>query len=149
MTNSPSPLDDLFESIFSHRHRERLSKIKIKFWRVINKRRIPMGVPATVSVGHEVICTIAYYDQNGNPMLTAVTPDKAPVWTDTPSVAGVDSNAVSADGLTDVVNALAAGTDTVGVSVVVGGKTYTDSALLTVTPAPQALTSVAIQTQVQ
>jgi hypothetical protein len=108
-----------------------------------------MGQPATVNVGHEVICTIMYLDQNGNPILTTITPDKAPVWTDTPSASGVDTNTVSADGSTDVVNALAAGSDTVGLSVVVGGKTFTDSALLTITPAPQVLTSVSIQTAVQ
>jgi hypothetical protein len=127
----------------------RVGKVKIRFWLIVKRRRIPMGTPATVSVGHEVICTITYLDQNGNPMLVTPKPDSAPVWTDTPSAVGVDTNSVSADGLTDIVSALAAGSDTVGVSVIVGGKTFTDSALLTITPAPQVLTSVSIATAVQ
>jgi len=108
-----------------------------------------MGQPATVSVGHMVTCTLEYLDQNGNPMLTPVTPDSPPVWTDAPSAPGVDTNSVSADGLTDVVSALAVGSDTVGVTVIVGGKTFTDSTLITITAAPQVLTSVQIQTAVQ
>lgn len=103
-----------------------------------------MGTPATVNVGHQVVASYVILDQNGQPMLTQPTPDSPATWTDTLSVPGVDTNAVSADGTQDVITAAAPGTDTVGVSVTVGGKTFTDSALLTVTPAPQVASGVSV-----
>jgi hypothetical protein len=108
-----------------------------------------MSAPVTVSVGHEVICTYQVVDQNGNPMVTQPPLDKPATWTDTPQPSGSTSNAVSADGTTDVVTALAAGQDTAGVSVMIGGKTFSDSCLVSVTPAPQVATDVQIITQVQ
>lgn len=107
-----------------------------------------MATPVTVNVGHTVTCTYIFLDQNGQPMLTPVTPDSPATWTDTPSAAGVDTNSVSADGTTDVVTAAAAGSDTVGLSVTVGGKTFTDSLLITITPAPQVVSGVQIQAAV-
>jgi hypothetical protein len=108
-----------------------------------------MGQPATVNVGHQATCTYVLLDQNNNPMLNPVALDKPAAWTDSPSGTGVDSNVVSADGTVDVVNALAAGSDTIGVSVTVGGKTFTDSVLLTISPAPQVASGVLIQTAVE
>ena len=112
-----------------------------------------MGQPVSVNVGHKVTCTYTFVDQNGNPMLVQPTPAAPATWTDTPSAAGVDSNSVSADGTTDVVSALAAGTDTVGLSVTIQTpagtpQTFTDSALITVTPAPQVVSGVVIETAV-
>jgi hypothetical protein len=107
-----------------------------------------MGQPATVNVGHQVVATYQVLDQNGQPLLTQPTLDAPAAWTDTPSVTGVDTNVVSADGTQDVVTAKAAGTDTIGVSVTVGGKTFTDSTLLTVTPAPQVASGVVVLTKV-
>ena len=53
-----------------------------------NIKEMIMG---TVNVGHTDTLGIEYLDQNGNPMLTPVTPDSPPTWTDAPSVAGIDT----------------------------------------------------------
>ena len=108
-----------------------------------------MGTPATLNVGHTATCTYQVLDQNGNPMLSQVTLDSPAQWTDTPSPAGADTNVVSADGTTDVVTAVAAGSDTVGLTVTIGGKTFTDSVLLTISPAPQQASGVEIVTDVE
>ena len=96
----------------------------------------------TVSVGHTVVNTIAYLDQNGNPMVTAPTPDSPPVWTG--SDGAVESLSISADGATATATALAAGTNVLTLTLTVAGKTYTATATDTVTAAPQVLTSVKI-----
>lgn len=96
-----------------------------------------------VTVGHTVVDTIIYLDQHGNPLLVTPTPDSPPVWANL-AAPTIDSMSVSADGSTDTVQALGAGVDTVSVTVVVGGKTFTASQQLTINPEPQVLTSVAI-----
>ena len=103
-----------------------------------------------VTVGHTVTNTIVYLDQNGNPMVTTPTPDSPPVWTDSGSTATppIDSLSVSTDGSTATVTAQAAGTDELGVTVVVGGKTFTASVEIDISAAPQVLTSVAIESVV-
>ena len=95
-----------------------------------------------VTVGHLIDFSIQYVDTAGNPMLTPVTPDSPPVWTNVPSAA--DTFVASADGLTAVLTATAAGTDTVGLTVIVGGTTYTASDLITINAPPQTLGGVAI-----
>ena len=130
-------------------HRHRPSGVRVLLWLVVvikhhRKRRQLMGQPATVVAGHEVIATYVVTDQNGQPMVTQPPLDAPASWTDTLSVPGVDTNAVSADGTQDVIQAVAPGTDTVGVSVTIGGKTFTDSALLTVSPAPQVASGVQV-----
>ena len=107
-----------------------------------------MGTPATVNVGHTVTCTYIITDQNGNPMLVQPPLDSPAVWTDAPSPSGADTSAASADGTTNVVTAAAAGSDTVGVTVIVGGSTFTDSVLLTIVAAPQVASGVVIDTVV-
>lgn len=100
----------------------------------------------TVTVGHKVACTIVYLDQNGNPMRTPVVPDSAPSWTNAPSAPGVDSlvpNGVECD-----VDALSAGTDTITLSVVVGGQTFAATLALSIADAPQVLSSVQIAAEV-
>jgi hypothetical protein len=96
-----------------------------------------------VSVGHTVVDTIIYLDQNGNPMLVTPAPDSPPVWTNTAAVT-VDTMVVSADGSTDTIQALAVGVDTITVNVIVGGKTFTATQQLSIDAAPQVLSSVAI-----
>ena len=96
----------------------------------------------SVTVGHVIDFSILYVDTAGNPMLTPVTPDSPPVWTNVPSAA--DTFAASADGTTAVLTAVAAGSDTVGLTVIVGGVTYTASDLVTVNAAPQVLGGVQI-----
>ena len=99
-----------------------------------------------VTVGHTVTNVLQYFDANGNPMLITPTPDSPNVWTDSGSAATppIDTSTVSTDGNTQTVVASAAGTDLVGVTVVVGGKTFTGSVEVDISPAPQVLTSIAI-----
>lgn len=100
----------------------------------------------SVNVGHQVACTIIYLDQNGNPMLTTPTPDAPPAWTN--GNTAVDTLTVAADGLTCQINALTVGSDTVSLSLAVGGKSFSASLSLAVQAAPQVLTSIAIGTTV-
>ena len=100
------------------------------------------NMSVTVNVGHTVSFALVYLDQNGNPMLTAPTPDSPPVWSDTTPATGTLTAAAS--GLTASELAIAAGTDTVNVTVTVGGKTFTASVDLAVAAAPQVLTTVGI-----
>ena len=99
--------------------------------------------PVTVSIGHTIAFSIEYLDANGNPMLTPQTPDAPPTWTNTATA--IDTLAVSPDGTTAVDTAVAAGADTVTVSLAVGGVSFTASDPIIVSPAPQVLTSVAIK----
>lgn len=96
----------------------------------------------TVSVGHTVDFALVFLDQNGNPMLVTPTPDTPPTWTDTTPATGTLTPAAS--GLTAQESALAVGTDTVSVTLTVGGVSFSASIDLTVQAAPQVLTSVQI-----
>jgi hypothetical protein len=100
----------------------------------------------TVSVGHKVNCTLAFLDQNGNPMLTVPTPDSPPVWSDTNSAA--ETIVAAADGLTAVGTAISPGNDTVNVTAVVGGTSFSAATAVLVSPEVQVLTSIAITTTV-
>lgn len=105
-----------------------------------------------VNAGHSVDCSIVYLDQNGNPMLTAPASDSPPAWTNAPSAPGIDTLTVSPDGSSAVLatNAAdAAGSDTVSLVVVVGGKSFAASLGIAISAAPQVLTSVAIDGVVQ
>ena len=97
-----------------------------------------------LTVGHSDTMTIEYLDQNGNPMLSPVTPDAAPTWTNTPASPPVDTFTVSPDGSSAVLAATAPGADTVNLSVTVAGKTFAASLGIAISAAPQVLTSVAI-----
>ena len=96
----------------------------------------------TDTVGQTLPLSLVYLDQNGAPMATPPTPDSPPSWSDT--TPATETLTVAPDGMTATALAVAAGTDTVGVTVVVGGKTFSASLAVTVTPAPQVLTSVEI-----
>lgn len=99
-----------------------------------------MSTPVTVSVGHKVTASLVFLDQNANPMLIAPTPDSPPTWTDSTPATGTLTAA--ADGLSATEIANTTGTDTISVSVSVGGTTFSATLGVTVTPAPQVLTSV-------
>ncbi len=103
-----------------------------------------------VTVGHTVTNVIRYLDQNGNPMQTTPTPDSPNVWTDSGSAASpaLDTSTISTDGNTQTVVAQAAGVDQVTVTVTVGGKTFTASVEIDISPTPQVLTSIAIESTV-
>ncbi len=96
----------------------------------------------TVNVGHNVSFSLLFLDQQGNPMLVTPTPDAPPVWSDTTAATGTLTAA--ANGLTASEVALAAGTDTVNVSLMVGGVVFPGSIDVTVQAVPQILTSIAI-----
>ena len=94
----------------------------------------------TLNVGQQVQLSLSYLDQNGQPM--TVMPDSPPSWS--AGNPATDALTVVADGSSAIDVALAAGTDTVGVTVVVGGRSFAASLALTVAPPPQVLTSVEI-----
>jgi len=96
----------------------------------------------TVSLGHTVGMAIVFLDQNGNKMLTTPVPDVAPVWTQT--TPATETLTVAPDGLTSVATPVAAGSDTISLSVTVGGAAFNASLDVTVQAAAQVLTSVAI-----
>ncbi len=104
------------------------------------KENLHMAV--TLSVGHTLNMALAFLDQSGNPMLTPPTPDSPPGWTDTTS--STETIVPAASGLSCVGTPVAPGTDTVSVAVVVGGVSFSATLDVTVTAAPQVLTSVAI-----
>lgn len=102
--------------------------------------------PVTVSIGHTVSCSLVFLDQNGNPMHTTPVPDAPPVWSDTTPATGTLTPAP--DGLTASEVALAAGSDTISVALTVNGVAFSATVGVTVSPAPQVLTSVEIATTV-
>ncbi len=104
-------------------------------------RRITMN-PVAVNVGHTVSMSIVWLDQNGNPMLTTPVPDAPPAWTDTTPSTGTLT--VAPGGMTATELAIAAGTDTVDLSLSVGGEAFSASLGITVSAAAQVLTSVSI-----
>jgi len=106
-----------------------------------NKR---IHIMEQLTVGHTDTMSIQYLDTTGNPMLTTVTPDSPPTWTDTPATPPVDTFVVSADGTSAVLTATAAGTDSINLSVTVAGKVYTATQSVTISAAPQVLGSVTI-----
>lgn len=97
----------------------------------------------TLNVGQTDELSIVFLDQNGQPMATSPTVDAPPGWSNTDSA--TDSITVSADGLTATLTALAAGTDSVNLTLAVQGKSFSASLDVTVVPAPQVLTSVEIK----
>ena len=100
----------------------------------------------TVSIGHTVACSLVFLDQKGNPMLTTPVPDAPPTWSDTTPATGTLTP--SPDGLTANEVALAAGSDTISVSLAVGGVSFSASVGVVVSPAAQVLTSVQVATTV-
>jgi hypothetical protein len=99
-----------------------------------------------VTVGHTVNMAIKFLDQNGNPMLTPPAPSAPPAWNQ--SAPQLATPTIAADGLTASILAVAAGMDTVNVSAVVGGQTFTASLAVEIDAAPQVLTSIAIDATV-
>ncbi len=100
-----------------------------------------------VTAGHKVTYAIAYFDKIGNPMLTTPAPEGPPSWSEAQSAPGIDTFTVAPDGLSAVVQTNpgdAASTDTVSVSVVVGGLTFQASDVVTISVAPQELGSIAL-----
>lgn len=112
-------------------------------WTELQPGKIPtMADAITVNIGHAVNMSIVFLDQNGNPMLTAPTPDAAPTWTDSTPATG--TLVPAADGLSAVETAVAAGADVVTLSLTIGGTAFTATLPITVAAVAQVLTSVDI-----
>ena len=109
----------------------------------------------SATVGHKVVNTIGYVDTTGAPMLTPPTPDSPPTWvsadaTATPPVSPLpDTLTISPDGTECDQACVAVGTDTLNLSVTVGGNTFTASQSITVSAAPRVLGGVVINSTVQ
>lgn len=93
-------------------------------------------------VGQTLPLSIAYFDQNGQPMQAAQTPDAVPAWTDT--TPATETLTIAPDGLTATALAIAAGSDEISVSLSVGGKPFSATLAVSVNPQPQVLTSIQI-----
>jgi hypothetical protein len=108
---------------------------------------IPNGVihmAATQNVGQTTSFSIAYMDQNGQPMVPMPTPDAPPAWSQSDSA--VDTLTAAADGNTASAFGLAPGTETIAVSLAVGGQSFSatiDMTVVAVVPT-QTLTSIEI-----
>lgn len=108
---------------------------------------IPNGVihmAYTLDAGKSENLAIEYLDQNGSPMAVAPVPDSPPAWAQTNPSA--ESLTPAADGNTAVATGLAAGSDTIQLTVMVGGKSFqatVDATINAVVPS-QTLTSVGI-----
>ena len=105
-----------------------------------------MASLVTMVVGHTDNMSIVYLDQHGNPMLVTPIPDSPPTWVQANS--SVATLTVAADGLTASEKAIAVGSDTVSLTVVVGGANFSASVPINVTAEPQVLTSVDIVSSV-
>lgn len=96
----------------------------------------------TATLGHNIGCSLAYLDANGNPMLTTPVTEAPPTWTNT--TPATETLKVAADGLTCELDTVAVGTDVVTVALKVGGVAFTATSAVEVDAAPQVLTSIAI-----
>ena len=96
----------------------------------------------TIQVGQTDTLSLAWLDENGQPMATVPTPDAVPTWTNTNTAA--ETLEVAADGMTAVQKAAETGADGITFDVTVGGKTFSASIAVTVEPKPQVLTTVQI-----
>ena len=103
-----------------------------------------MAQAVTVAIGHQVQMTIEYLDQNGVVMVITPTPDSPPSWTDAQNPAGDMTLVVAADSMSAVETAVSAGGDVVTLGLSVGGVAYSATLPITISPAPQVLTSIDI-----
>jgi hypothetical protein len=104
-----------------------------------------LKMSTAINVGQTLSLAISFLDQAGSPMLTTPTPDSPPTWTQ--SNAAAETLAVAADGLTAVGTPVAAGIDTITLTVMVGGVSFSATLevdVAAVAPPAQVLTSVAI-----
>ena len=101
-----------------------------------------------VTVGHQIDYSFIEVDTNGNPMQAQV-PITSSTWTDAPATPPVDTFTVAAGGATAVLQASAAGSDTVTVSAVINGVTYTATDQVLISAAPQVLGGIQIVANVQ
>lgn len=96
----------------------------------------------TITVGQTLPMIIRYLDQQGQPMATTQTPDLAPAWTQASPT--TDALVVAPDGFSATARGLAVGTDTVSLTLSVGGTSFSATLDVQVDAAPQVLTSIEI-----
>ncbi len=100
-----------------------------------------------LTMGHKLGLAIQVLDQNGNPMLTPVVYDAAPLWGNTtPATEVLD---VATDGQTATGTPVAPGLDTVNLSFAIGGKVFNATLAVEVDAAPQVPTSAVIVATVE
>ena len=95
-----------------------------------------------ITLGHGIDLAIAFLDASGNPMVNPPIPDAPPSWTQT--TPATESLAVDPGGMTAHCKSIAVGSDSLALSVVVGGATFTANLAVNVAAPAQVLTSVAI-----
>jgi len=93
-------------------------------------------------VGQTLPLSIAYLDQHGQPMATSPAADAPPAWANT--TPATETLTASADGLTASALAVGPGSDTIRVTLAVGGVQFSATLDVTVAAAVQTLTSVEI-----
>jgi len=96
----------------------------------------------TLSIGHTLGLTIQVLDQFGNVMLSPVTYDAAPTWSN--STPATETLAPAADGQSAVATPVAVGDDVISLALSIDGKPLTATLAVTVTPVVQVPTSIAI-----
>lgn len=98
----------------------------------------------SMKVGQSLPLSIAFLDQNGDPMIPTPALDADPSWSQLSSM--TDTLTASGDGMTATAMALAAGTDTVRVQLSVSGQSFEATLDLTVEAVEptQTLTSIQI-----
>ena len=136
---------------FHHHRRHRRHHHHIRVALVINGdfavELIPNGVihmSYTLDVGKTENLAIEYLDQNGQPMVPTPTPDSPAAWSQLDPT--IQDLTAAADGNTATATGLKAGSDTLQLTVIVGGQTFVatmDAVVNAVVPA-QTLTSVNI-----
>lgn len=103
---------------------------------------------ASLQVGQTVPLSIAFLDQNGQPMITQPTPDSPPSWTN--NMPNIETLTVADGGMSATLAALAEGSDTVTLSLTVGGQAFSATLAVTVSaeapppPPEQVLTNIGI-----
>jgi hypothetical protein len=106
---------------------------------------IPEGIirmATTINVGQTQGYQINCLDSGGNLITPQPTFDAAPAWSDdTPAT---DTLTASADGLTATALGLVGGTDTISVSLNIGGVPFSATEALTVVAAASQVASIAI-----
>jgi hypothetical protein len=95
-----------------------------------------------ITLGQGLNLAISFLDQDGNQMTATPVPDGTPIWTNTTPV--TEALSISSDGLSAKTTSVVVGTDTVSVSVTVGGATFSADLNVNVAPKPQTLTSIVI-----
>jgi hypothetical protein len=100
-----------------------------------------------LSMGHKLGLAIQVLDANGNPMLTPIVYDAAPVWSNT--TPATETLAVATDGQTATGTPVAPGLDTVNLSFAIGGKVFNATLAVEIDAAPQVPTSAVIVATVE